>query len=142
VPAKKELIDELNFLTDVLSDRMRWLAGWVLGLSWLVIIQGTDAPSFLERHDIIAPIVLALLALLIDFSRYCFGYKLNLRLINSFPCETETIRYDGGTLLYRLRRFAFYAKIAVTVVAASRLVIVLAIRFVHMLRGSTDCAGA
>jgi hypothetical protein len=89
VPTKKELIDELDFLTDVLSTR--WLAGGVLGLSWLVIIQGTDARSFLERYDIIGPIVLALLALLIDFSQYCFGYILNLRLLNYFPGETESI---------------------------------------------------
>jgi len=125
VPTKKELVDELNFLTDVLSDRTRWLAGWVLGLSWLVIIQGTHAPSFLERHDIIGPIALALLALSIDFSQYCFG-----------------ILYDTEALLYRLRRFAFYAKTAATLVAVSWLTIILAIRFVHMLRGSTDCAGA
>jgi hypothetical protein len=110
VPTKRELIDELNFLTDVLSDRTRWLAGWVLGLGWLVIIQDASAPAFLDKRDIIEPIALALLALLIDFFQYCFGYVLNLRLLNSFPADTESLSYDTGALLYRFRLLAFYAR--------------------------------
>jgi hypothetical protein len=142
VTAKKELINELNFLTDVLSDRTRWLAGWVLGLSWLVMIQSSNAPGFLAPHDIIEPTALALLALLIDFSQYCFGYILNLRVLNSFPSDTESVPYDTGSLLYRLRLFAFYAKIAVALVATTWLIVVLAIRIVDTLGGGADVAGA
>jgi hypothetical protein len=135
VPTKKELIDELNFLSDVLSERTRWVAGWVLGLGWLVIIQGSDAPRFLAPKDIIPPITLALVALLLDFSQYCFGYVLNLRLLNSFPKNTDSLPYDTGILLYRLRLFAFYAKIWAALIATAWLVLVLAVRLAQMLYG-------
>ena len=142
MPTKKELIDELNFLTDVLSDRTRWLAGWVLALSWLVIIQSGDAPGFLEPHDIIQPAALALLALLIDFSQYFFGYVLNYRVLHSFSDDTESVPYDPGSLLYRLRLFAFYAKLAMALVATCWLLVVLAIGIVGLLRGRTDAVWA
>ena len=145
MPTKKELIDELNFLTDVLSDRTRWLAGWVLGLSWLVIIQNGDAgnaPRFLQPHDIIEPTALALLAFLIDFSQYVFGYVLNYRMLHSFPADTDSAPYDPGSLLYRLRLFAFYAKISIALVAALWLFTVLAIGIVDILRERTDAVGA
>jgi hypothetical protein len=111
-------------------------------LSWLVIIQGPDAPRFLASDVIIPPTALAFVALLLDFSQYCFGYILNLRMLNSFPKNTDSLPYDTGILLYPPRLSAFYAKIWAALIATAWLVVVLAVRLVEVLRGSGDAAGS
>ena len=110
---KKDLIDELNYLTDLLSQRSRTLATGVLAFCWLFILQNTTnnkLPIF-ETSTLLVPVIFAILSLLIDAAQYWFGYlQTRKRLQKLEISNSDEIGFDHNSWYFKLRTKAFYIK--------------------------------
>ena len=60
LPDRQKLIEGLDFLTDVLGNRVRSIAGVVLAFCWAFVVEGSQTASggFITVQEVIAPIAL------------------------------------------------------------------------------------
>lgn len=118
---KKDLIDELNYLTDLLSQRSRTLATGVLAFCWLFILQNVtknnDSQLF-ETSLLLVPVLLAILSLLMDAAQYWFGYlQTRKRLRELEGSNSNEVGFDHASLYFKLRTKSFYAKQLLVLIA-------------------------
>jgi hypothetical protein len=127
MPTRAEIRDELNFLSDLISTRVRAISGGVLAISWALLIEGagSEAP-LVAATGLTVPIAAAIATLVADIAQYGFGLLLNLRLYGRMRREAlESIAYDSGAPLYRLRQLMFPLKLALCALATGWLIAVL-----------------
>jgi hypothetical protein len=117
----KETYEELQFLSDRISTQVRWLAAGVIALVWMFLAGGKDSPSlpFPPNHEVLVTAAgLAIMALLLDYIQYFFGYKLTMRSLKKVEdTGGENVTYDYTSCLYRMRVFFFWVKQIVAVSA-------------------------
>lgn len=128
MPDQNKVIEELDFLTDVLSNRVRTTAAGVLAFCLGFIVEGSQSVTggFLSAREVAPPIALSLLALLSDLLQYVFGYILNMRMLRALSlADGGSLAYDRGALSYRARHYCFYLKIVCALAAAQWLIVLL-----------------
>jgi hypothetical protein len=120
VPDRLKIMEELDFLTDVLSNRVRTIAGGVLAFCWAFVVEGSQVAGggFIAVQELLTPITLAMLALALDLSQYVFGYSLNRRMLRDLALtEQDSLPYQTDALTYRARRWSFNLKIVCALAA-------------------------
>jgi hypothetical protein len=131
---KKELIDELNFLTELLSNRIRTISIGILAFCWLFIfnnISGQNTPHLIENQILLVPVFLAISALVADFAQYWFGFVNTRSILRNKEEKGLDISYDYYSLSYRLRTIMFYAKQVLVLAASVWLLVVLGIKIMQ-----------
>ena len=127
MPTRAEIRDELDFLSDLISTRVRAISGGVLAIAWALLIEGagSEAP-LVAATSLTVPIATAIGTLVADIAQYGFGLLLNLRMFDQMRRqELESIPYDSGAPLYRLRQAMFPLKLALCALATGWLIAVL-----------------
>lgn len=133
MPDRKAVIDELNFLSGLLSERVRTAAAVILAFCWAFIVEGASAPGggFLSTPDVVPPLLLAAATLMADFAQYLAGLRLNVRTLAQMERrKVETLAYDARHPLYLIRQGAFYAKMLLLAAALIWLLAVILLRLV------------
>ena len=120
---KAQIIGDLNWTTEKLSSLIWYINIGTLGTAWSAVISTAkdDAfkVTFYEARWIFA---LCLVALLFELGQYISAYfqtKSVLDLMEAHKSETST--YDKSSLLYKVRKLFFGAKIISTILAATLL---------------------
>jgi hypothetical protein len=129
MPTRAKVAEELNFLSDLMSNRVRTIAGGVLAIAWALLIEGSgaDEDALVPARDLAGPIATAIATLIADLAQYGFGLVLNLGMYRSMQRENvPEMPYDRRHLLYRLRQWMFPTKLALCAVASVWLVVLLA----------------
>lgn len=120
-----DIMTELNYLTELISKRIRTVSLSVLAFCWALIMQDTMSVSPLL---IVPSLGLCLLALCGDIMQYIAGFMLNRQMLSRMEKENiEELSYPTSAPLYVLRKKLFVLKIALTVVGAFWLVGVLCV---------------
>ena len=118
---EKNLIEELNYLTDLLSNRARTLAAGVIAFCWLFILQNVtkeDTTELFETDLLLIPVALSILSLLVDAVQYWIGYlQTRMRLNELEKSGNEEIVFNHNSMVFRLRILAFYSKQLLVLVA-------------------------
>ena len=131
MPNRNAVIDELNFLSGLLSERVRSAAAVILAFCWAFIVEGSAAPGggFLSTQEVVPPLLLAVATLIADFFQYLIGLRLNVRTLAQMEREKlESMPYDARHPLYLLRQSAFYLKMALLAAALVWLLSVILVR--------------
>ncbi len=113
MPSRKAVIDELNFLSGLLSERVRTAAAVILAFCWAFIVEGSSVPGggFLSTEAVLPPLLLAVATLLADFTQYLAGLRLNVRTLAKMEAEkVDELPYDARHPLYVIRQASFYSK--------------------------------
>jgi hypothetical protein len=129
MPTRAKVAEELNFLSDLISSRVRTIAGGVLAIAWALLIEGSGADDhpLVPARDLVGPIAAAIATLVADVAQYGFGLVLNLRMYRSMQRQSlPEMPYDPRHVLYRLRQWMFPTKLALCALASVWLVILLA----------------
>jgi hypothetical protein len=128
---KKELGEELDWLTDKISSRVWTLNLGTLATTWSLLVATASGEKLIGSGNAIPVMLLCILAMLCDLGQYLAGYRyaksILVRLEDSGQTEFE---YNKSAPLYKSRDWLFCGKIAVSVVAAIWLVVVLASKFI------------
>jgi hypothetical protein len=107
-------IEELQYLSDRLSDRVRTVAWSVLGLVWLFLTGGDSRPVLPvppSKSMLLTSGALALAALVLDYLQYLFGYLTAGQVLEEAEGGAEeNAQYDTGGWLYRIRGVVFWLK--------------------------------
>jgi hypothetical protein len=137
VPDRQKVMEELNFLTDVLSNRVRTIAGGVLAFCWAFVVEGSQNPTgagLVSVWEVITPIGLALFALTFDLSQYMFGYSLNRRMLRELALKKQdSVPYRTDALAYRARGWSFNLKLVCALVAVLWLIGLLGVKMASLL---------
>jgi hypothetical protein len=129
---KETLLEELDWLADKISSQVWTLNLGTLATTWsLLIAAGSVEKLRIGSANAIPIMGLCILAMLSDLIQYLAGYA-NARFIlgdleNSGRTEFE---YYKSGWFYILRETCFYGKIALTLAAATWLLVVLAGKFI------------
>jgi hypothetical protein len=108
--SKADLIKDLDFLSDQLSDRSRKIAFAVLAIWWALLV-GDKVPPGMTPQAMLWPVAFATLSVFADFSQYGIAYMYSTRLLRNLEISgRDTFHYDTGALLYKARRMFFYCK--------------------------------
>jgi hypothetical protein len=128
VPKKKEIIEELQFLSDKLSAQARTVAFGLLAITWTILVGES---AFLRKLSeglgkrLLLVAVLSIFVLFVDFLQYVVGYIYVNKTLKAAEAEDLTeADYDPDSWLRRLRTVLFWTKQFVLVVT---LVVFLAV---------------
>ena len=129
MPTLEKVIEELNFLSEVLSTRVRTLATGVLALAWVFVLGNAikdEHAGFIADRDLVAPIVLAFLSLLADLSQYWCGLVGTRRHLQRMEkSDLTSADYDYDSVAYRLRTIFFYLKLSFMLASVAWLLFLL-----------------
>lgn len=135
MPSRAEIIENLNWTTERLSNRVWTIALGVLATALAYIIEGAaaDGAPFLPPAQAVAPATLALLALLFDLVQYYAANRQSLRLLMDMERDGKDSAPYTRTFLFHVRTFSYHAKIVLTVAGVAWLIVASAIRTVALL---------
>ncbi len=112
--SKKEILDEINFLSDRISTQVRTVALSVMAFVWLFLAGGNDAPVLKIQPDrtlLLVAGTLCLATLLFDYLQYVMGYFESKRVLRKGEREKlQDFKYDYGSTAWQMRTFLFGAK--------------------------------
>ncbi len=134
MPAQlKDIIKELQFLSDRISTQVRSIAIAMIGLVWVLLVGGdkTIKLGAFWRTQVLVSGILALGAMFLDFLQYFFGYLLTNDLRQQLEASgKEEGEFNPREWRYRLRIFAFWAKQVVLLIALGWLGFVLGVNLI------------
>jgi len=139
MPSKADLIATLDWTTERMSNRVWALSAGVLATSLTYIIESTkkDGVPFLEPRYAGLPAVLALIAMGADLAQYYAASRQNIGLLDRMEREkADALGYDRSDMFFRLRFWAYNAKICACVAAALTLVVMSATRVYQLIAGA------
>ena len=138
MPKKAEVIENLNWVTERISDRVWTISVGVIAVSLTYIVEsasGTATP-FLTPRQVAIPAALALLALVCDLAQYMAANRQNLELLRRMEAEgLDEARFERD-LLWRARMLAYRAKFWFCVVAVLWIVVLTSARAVELMRSA------
>lgn len=142
MPTKKDLNEELDFLTGMLSAQARTTSLGILVFVWGLLVSDSAFAEDLKRRfarQLIATALLAIGVIFCDFLQYLSGYKLvrgtQLQMESS---RGDEIQYDLDSWYYTLRLFFFWAKIFLLMVATIALIALVGDWIVHAILQPTQ----
>ncbi|MCH8038975.1 MAG: hypothetical protein IH977_01335 [Nitrospinae bacterium] len=123
-------MEDLNFLTDLISNRVRTISFGVLAFCWLFILQNTSGQSLIASNkQLMIPVSLAILSLIADLAQYWFGYySTRLLLSQSEKVKRDDLSYDYHSFSYLMRTAMFFAKQFLMGVATIWLLVILGLK--------------
>lgn len=135
MPTKQEVIENLNWTTARVSDRVWTISVGVIGVSMSYIIEASsEGEPFLPPERVALPAGIALLALCLDLVQYVAAHRQNMQLLRRMEIEGLTEgRFETGSAMRRLRSAAYRGKIGLCAIAGLWLVAVSAARVVEVL---------
>jgi hypothetical protein len=112
-----DVIEELQFVSNRISEQTRTIALSVLAVVWLFVASGEDAPVLPtppSKNLLLAAGGLAFLCLLLDYLQYVLGYFAtdHVRKTAEKAGTTDAL-YEYGDWRYRMRTGLFWGKQAV-----------------------------
>jgi hypothetical protein len=110
----KEVVEELQWVSDRISTQVRTLGVGLIAITWgLLIAQPQIAgplPDWIEKHLLIVGI-LALGAMVCDFMQYICAYWNTKGLLDHMEREgLKEAEYDYASRLYKSRALFFWLK--------------------------------
>lgn len=125
MPERGKIIEEINFLSDLLSQRARAFSVGVLAFCWAFVLEDE-----LSIKDLMVPGAFAVLALILDSVQYIAGLILNIAMLRHMEREEiEALNYDQRHPLYRARQIAFSLKLISTVVSIASIIWILVVLY-------------
>ncbi len=129
MPPKKDILEELQFLSDRISTQVRTLALGVLALTWGLLIGESDVAKDIAsqmKSQLLMIGGLSVLVMFADFLQYVFGYiNTNDVLKRVEKSNLQEAKFDTSSFSYRLRKWFFLLKQWLTVVLVLWLLLVL-----------------
>jgi len=129
VADKKQLLDELNYLTELLSNRSRILATGIVAFTWVYILANLTSDKLSGVFDtqyLLIPMALSVMALLLDAFQYWIGYiQIRIRFREMERKQIDQTSFDNSSLLFKLRTGVFYGKQALVLISIVWLLIVI-----------------
>jgi hypothetical protein len=116
-----EILEDLNFVTDLLSNRVRTISVSILAIAWLFIAGGDSSPVLPTKPDRILLLVsggFALLTLICDYLQYIFGYIGTNKVMGQAERSTapKQADFDYKAFVWRARNALFWIKQGLMVV--------------------------
>jgi hypothetical protein len=112
--SKKDLLADIDFLSDRISTQVRTIALSVIAVVWLFAVGGKDTPALPTIPDqtlLLAGGGLSLFALVADYLQYLMGYLDNKRALRVGERENrEEFLYDYTALTWKTRTYFFWGK--------------------------------
>jgi hypothetical protein len=111
---KKDIIEEINFVSDRISTQVRMVAISLIIITWGLLV-GTSQ-TVLQfgagfKKQLLLVGIGALFSMVFDFLQYLFGYLNNKALLDKMEQENlMDAKYDKTDFRYKLRCFFFSAK--------------------------------
>jgi hypothetical protein len=135
MPTKKELCDDLDFMSDRLSTQTRTIALGLLAATWALLLSESPSAktvaSSLSIHLLLIGDV-CVIALLIDYFHYVSGYFVDYELLKRMEAnKLDSAQFEKSDLLYKLRKYCFYGKQIFTIVGAVWFLLAIASRLFH-----------
>jgi hypothetical protein len=126
---KPELIQELNFLSDKLSERSRAIAAGVIAI-WWAALMGDKTPNGLVANALIGPVIAAATSIALDVLQYVVGYTLSRYVLDRIEREKlSEFKLNKNGFLFKLRELLFLAKQFAAMAAIIWLIIILVRKF-------------
>ena len=129
---KETLLEELDWLADKISSQVWTLNLGTLATTWsLLIAAGSVEKLRIGSANAIPIMGLCILAMLSDLIQYLAGYANARFILGDLESSGRTeFEYYKSGWFYILRETCFYGKIALTLAAATWLLVVLAGKFI------------
>jgi hypothetical protein len=116
---KKDLLADLDWLTDKISSEVWTLNLGILGTTWTLLITTTNTKYQLQPAEALPILFLCIASLACQMLQYLCGYRNAKQILNELEAHNhQTFEYDKTDFFYVCRNLFFYAKILVTVAAA------------------------
>jgi hypothetical protein len=124
---KKDLLADLNWLTEKISSQIWTLNLGTLATTWSLLIASKPSDTVsLTTQNAIWILLPCLLSLICEMGQYLSGYQLARRLLLDLERSNKyEFKYPTDSYLYKMRRLLFIGKIVLTVSAAAILVSML-----------------
>lgn len=118
----KKVIEEKQWLSDRISTQVRAVGLGLLAISWGLLIGEPEIAGAISaglKANLLVVGTLSLLALLVDFLQYLFGYLNTHILIQQAEATRLTdVKWDKRSFLYKTRNVCFWLKQAVLLLAS------------------------
>lgn len=127
MPTKEDVIENLDSLTERISNRVWTISVGVLATSLAYIIEGAkkEGEPFLEPYLVAGPVAVAILALTADLLQYLAAIQQNVKMLKTMEKSGETsLSYDRTSFFYKVRHAAYWTKVFACGVSALWLVFV------------------
>jgi len=112
--SKKNVMEEMDFLSDRISSQVRTIALGLLAITWGLLIGQSVVAAEISRDTKGGFLVIgtiAILSMFLDFLQYFFGYWNNRKLLNKMEEENKQEgEYNYLACSYRLRDAFFWIK--------------------------------
>jgi hypothetical protein len=124
---KKELIANLDWVTEKISSQVWTLNLGTLATTWSLLIASKPSDSVhLSIRSATWIFVPCLLSLICEMGQYLSGYCLERHLLSEMEdTDRNDFQYPKDSFLYKMRQRLFVSKIVLTVFAAAILVSIL-----------------
>ena len=107
---KADLIKDLDYLSEKVSERTRVMALAIIAIWWGALV-GKETMNGFSPNVMTGPLCLAALSILSDFMQYSMIYLANRRLLHNLEREKlDEFSYDTKSIPYKLRNLLFYLK--------------------------------
>ena len=114
MPTKTDVIKNLDWVTERVSNRVWSVSVGVLATALAYIIESTkqDGTPFLLPQQVVGPAVVALLALIFDLLQYIAANSQDRALLRRMEKQNVTqLPYDSKSFWYTIRNTAYWVKI-------------------------------
>jgi hypothetical protein len=126
---KDDLIKELQFFSDKLSERSRVIAGGVIA-TWWALLVGDKVPTKLAPATLVGPVICAAIPILADLLQYAVSYIHSLLALRSLEREkVKEFQFNRRTIVYRTRNVLFVVKLVAALLSIAWLILVVAEQF-------------
>src|SRR5438093_350069 len=112
--SRKDIQDDIDFLSDRISTQVRTIALSVIAIAWLFLVGGKDGPILRvppSRDLLLWAGALSLGALIVDYLQYLMGYLDGKRVLREGERDNVTdFHYDYRATTYKLRTWFYWGK--------------------------------
>ncbi len=136
MPTKADVIKSLDWVTERISNRVWTISVGVLATALAFIIESTknDGTPFLLPRQVAGPAAVALLALVSDLIQYIAANAQDTALLRKMETDgVIELSYDQNSSAYRVRKFAYWANIALCLGCAVWIAGLSAVRVISLL---------
>ncbi len=125
MPDKKELIEELNWVSERVSNRVWTVSAGILATAITFTFEGAASAGepFLSPKELAVPMAFALLAMAADFIQYLSGYWLAYKSWTEFELSDDgEVKFRTNDWRFRLKGWMFKAKSGFCIIATFSMV--------------------